>query len=72
MKSEWPSGGGVPERDGRSGQPRKRRGAPATEVAGMTVDVVGRGDELADGYRPLAGRRHRGGNWSIPGIPGPT
>ena len=38
----------------------------ATEVAGMTVvDVVGRRDEVADGHRPLAGRRQRGGNRSI-------
>jgi len=47
-----------------------RRGAPAAEVAGMTVDVVERGDELADGHRPLAGRRDRGGNPVHTGEPG--
>ena len=69
MKSEWRSGGGVPERGGRSDQPRSRRGALAPEVAGMTaIAVVGRGDELADGHRLVAGRRDLGGNPSILGI----
>jgi len=44
------SGRGVSEWDGRSDQPRKRRGAQSSGVARMTaVDVLGRVDELTDG-----------------------
>jgi hypothetical protein len=49
MTSEWRSGRGVSERDGRSDQPRERRGQ-FTSVAEMTaVEVLGRVDELTDG-----------------------
>jgi hypothetical protein len=49
MTSEWRSGRGVSERDGRSDQPGNG-GAQSARVAKMTaVDVLGRVDELADG-----------------------
>ena len=50
MKSEWRSGRGVSERDGRSDQPRTRRGAHAPGGARMAaIGVLGSVDELADG-----------------------
>jgi hypothetical protein len=50
MTSEWRSGRGVSERDGRRDEPWERRGHNHPRVAKMTAgDVLGRVDELTDG-----------------------
>src|SRR5438309_9255546 len=64
MTSEWRSGRGVSERDGRSEQPQETAGAHSS-VAKMTA--VECWDVLTDGW--LRGRRHGGGNRPISGIP---
>ena len=68
MKSEWRSG--VSERDGRSDQPRTRRGAHAPGIARMTaVDVLAKCRRAGRRDGRLGGRRHGGGNRSISQIP---
>jgi hypothetical protein len=49
MTSEWRSGRGVSERDGRSDQPRERRGTIPKGRPNDCRDVLGRVDELPDG-----------------------
>ena len=61
MKSQWRSGGGVSERDGRGDQPGHAGAHTLPEVARMTaVDVLERVDELANGradrWTPPPGR----------------
>src|SRR5205807_9511382 len=58
MTSEWRSGRGVSERDGRSEQPQETAGAHSSKVAKMTaIDMLGRADRRVAPWAPSWGRQ---------------
>jgi hypothetical protein len=73
MTSEWRSGRGVSEREGRSDQPLATTGAQLPRVVVMTaVEVLERIDELTDGRFGSVDAATEGGNRSILEIPADT